>query len=82
MWWLGTVNAGTLTWANVGSTAGFGDTSHDPTWIGSFSGPGQDEVLLYSPGDHNWWLGRHTAGSMHWSLVGQGVAPGAVHGGL
>jgi hypothetical protein len=82
VWWLGTINAGTLTWANVGNTAGFGDTSHDPTWIGSFSGPGQDEVLFYSPGDYNWWLGRHTAGNMHWSLVGQGVAPGAVHGGL
>ena len=65
----------TLTWAMVGNTAGFGDTSHDPTWIGSFSGPGQDEVLFYSPGDHNggsaWTCGEACTG--HW--LGRALRP-------
>lgn len=66
----------------VGNTKGFGNTSHDPTWIGSFSGTGHAEVLFYSPGDHNWWLGRFVNGTMQWTLVGTGVAPSPVIGSL
>jgi hypothetical protein len=47
--------------------------SHDPTWIGAFAGAGRAEVLFYSPGDHNWWLGSTTSGVLHWFLTGQGV---------
>ncbi|MFL6137914.1 MAG: exo-alpha-sialidase, partial [Frankiaceae bacterium] len=71
-WWLGTCNAtGTMTWALAGNTKGFGNTASDPTWIGDFAGIGHDQVLLYSPGDHNWWLGTCNAtGTMTWALAG------------
>jgi len=80
-WWLGTVNGNTLSWALAGSSSGFGNTSHDPTWIGSFSGSGRAEVLFYSPGDHHWWLGRFTGTALHWTLVGTGLTIGPVIGG-
>ncbi len=43
----------------------------DPTWTGNFTGTGRDQVLFYSPGDKNWWLGslnRH--GTMTWKHAG------------
>jgi len=80
-WWLGTVNGNTLGWTQAGNTSGFGNTSQDPTWIGSFSGSGRAEVLFYSPGDHHWWLGRFTGTNLQWTLVGTGLDIGPVIGG-
>ena len=74
-WWLGTITGTTLNWGLVGNTKGFGNTSHYPTWIGAFSGPGRSEVLFYSPGDHNWWLGTITGTTLNWTLVRRGVGP-------
>ena len=75
-WWLGSVAGGKLSWTLVGETrnpAGwnFGDTSHDPTWIGDFTGAGHAQVLFYSPGDGHWWLGSVAGGKLSWSLVAQ-----------
>jgi hypothetical protein len=62
---------GLLNWTLAGNTAGFGNTAGDPTWIGDFSGSGRSEVLFYSPGDHNWWLGSVSAnGQLNWTLAG------------
>jgi hypothetical protein len=65
-WWLSTDNTATaqFDWALVSSTReptdiDFGDTSHDPTWIGDFTGSGHSQVLFYYPGDGNWWLGSY-----------------------
>ena len=52
-WWVGTVNRTSLSWALWGNTSGFGNTVHDPTWTGNFTGQGRTEVLFYSPGDYN-----------------------------
>jgi hypothetical protein len=72
-WWVGTVNGTSLSWALWGNTSGFGNTVHDPTWTGNFTGQGRTEVLFYSPGDYNWWLGTSNAGRQQWALVGQGA---------
>ena len=48
----------------------FGDTSHDPTWIGDFTGVGHSQVLFYSPGDGHWWLATYNTGKgqFDWTL--------------
>src|ERR1700704_2786019 len=57
-WWLGTVVNGQLNWALAGNTAGFGHGINDgrPFWIGDFDGSGRHDILIYYPGDDNWWL--------------------------
>ena len=70
---------GLLNWTLAGNTAGFGNTAGDPTWIGDFSGSGRSEVLFYSPGDHNWWLGSVSGnGQLTWQLAGNTAGFGQV----
>jgi hypothetical protein len=70
-WFLGSFSkAGKLTWKLATNSAGFGDTASDPTWIGDFSGSGRAQVLFYSPGDQNWFLGSFSkAGKLTWKLA-------------
>jgi hypothetical protein len=71
-WWLGTYDGNQLQWSSAGNTAGFGHRINDgrPFWIGDFDGDGRDEVLFYSPGDDNWWLGKYNGTQLAWSLAG------------
>ncbi len=58
-WYLGATQGATLTWLDVGDTSGFGDLADGrPVWAGDFNGDGRSDVLFYSPGDDNWWLGE------------------------
>ena len=62
-WWLSFLTEeGKFIWDNVGNTSGFGNLQDGrPLWVGNFSNPnGCSQMLLYSPGDHNWWLSALT----------------------
>jgi len=71
-WWLATWSAGRLSWSFAGNTAGFGHAINDgrPFWVGDFDGDGQADVLMYYPGDGNWWLGAHSGGQLQWRFIG------------
>ena len=78
-WWLATWSAGRLSWSFAGkSMARFGHAINDgrPFWVGDFDGDGQADVLMYYPGDGNWWLGAHSGGQLQWRFIGNtlGVA--------
>ena len=50
---------------------GFGNLADGrPFWVADFNGDGRDELLFYSPGDDNWWLGTRSGTQVVWSLVG------------
>ena len=58
-WYLGATQGATLAWSDVGDTRGFGDLADGrPIWAGDFNGDGHADILFYSPGDDNWWLGE------------------------
>jgi chaperonin cofactor prefoldin len=58
-WYLGATQGATLAWSDVGDTRGFGDLADGrPIWAGDFTGAGRGDILFYSPGDDNWWLGE------------------------
>ena len=69
-WWLGTFNGTTLSWNLAGNTRGFGNTAGDPTWTGDFTGNGHADVLFYSPGDQNWWLGTFSGTALGQTFAG------------
>jgi hypothetical protein len=74
-WWLGSYANEQLQWSLISQTRNpngldFGDTSKSPTWIGDLSGSGHSQVLFYSPGDDNWWLGSYSGNQLNWSKVG------------
>jgi hypothetical protein len=56
-------------WSFAGNTKGFSNTQGNPTWIGDFTASGHSQVLFYSPGDQNWWLGSYANGQLQWSLI-------------
>ena len=50
---------------------GFGNLADKrPFFTGDFNGDGKNEILFYTPGDHNWWLGTFTGNKLTWALVG------------
>jgi hypothetical protein len=65
-----------FTWSNISNTTGFGNISSDPIWIGDFGATGHSQVLFYSPGDDNWWLGSFNGSQLAWNLVGNTVGFG------
>jgi hypothetical protein len=75
-WWRGTDVHGAFQWVLAGNTQGgdggpnFGNTAGDPIWSGDFEGVGKDQVLLYSPGDGNWFLGTDSGGKFEWAPAG------------
>jgi hypothetical protein len=77
-WWLGRMNAGELQWSLVSNTLGAipGDPNFGqvwdgrPFWTGSFSRADATEILLYYPGDDNWWLASWKDGRLSWSFAG------------
>ncbi len=82
-WWLGSIDptqpiGNELQWLLVGNTAGFGHGINDgrPFWIGNFTGVNKDEILFYTPGDDNWWLGSIFLNQLQWELVGNTVGFG------
>jgi hypothetical protein len=82
-WWLGRHDGNTLVWSDAGNTAGFGHAIYDgrPFWIGRFSRADRDEVLMYYPGDGNWWCGTYDGNQLEWSLCGNTGTPNTVVGG-
>ena len=82
-WFLGTVNAqNQMTWSLAGNTAGFGDLSQNHTFFsGDFNGDGRMDVMFYSPGDGNWFLGTiNNQNQLTWSLVGNTAGFGNISG--
>ena len=79
-WWLGTFIGRTLTWSLAGNTAGFGNLADGrPIWTADFAGTGRTDILFYSPGDRNWWLGQFDAsGNLTWNLAGNTAGFGQV----
>ena len=72
-WWFGTLSGEKqVRWTLAGNTAGFGQLADGrPIWSGNFQGGSQADVLFYSPGDRNWWLGTlNSQNQLTWSLVG------------
>ena len=81
-WWLGQVTImltgiPVLTWVNVSNTA-FGNMADGrPVWNADFTGEGRADILFYSPGDGNWWIGKIAglvtgpidASTFTWNLV-------------
>src|SRR5262249_52256735 len=48
-------------------------------WVGNFDGQGGDDLLLYSPDDQNWWIGRFdSSGSLSWVQAGNTTGFGQV----
>jgi hypothetical protein len=71
-WFIGTVNAGVLSWLSAGNTKGFGDIT-DPghqIQIGHFGGGPLSEIVFYYNGDGNWWRGSLQNQSLVWNLAG------------
>jgi hypothetical protein len=68
-WWLGRFSAMQLRWSLACNTSDFGDLNDDrPFWVGDFLGTKHDDLLFYTPGDSNWWLGHFSASQqLKWS---------------
>jgi kumamolisin len=81
-WWLGSVVNGQLTYQFAGNTAGFGALADGrPFLTGFFAGLPQEQIMFYSPSDHNWWLGTiGDNGQLGWQLVGNTVELGPMAG--
>jgi hypothetical protein len=75
-WWLGTFSGNTLSFVLAADTTGFGNTASDPTWTGNFTGTGKGEVLFFSPGDNNWWLGTFSGNELSWFLTNNSAGIG------
>jgi len=69
-WWLGTFSANQLSWVKAGNTQGFGNISKDEFWIGAFNGGNDTQILFYSIGDSNWWLGTFSGSQLSWTKAG------------
>ena len=70
-WWLGRFTETRLNWKLVGNTAGFGNLADGrPIWMGKFIEAGQINLLFYSPGDGNWWVGYLEEERLNWKLAG------------
>ncbi len=71
-WFLGTVSASNqLTWTLVGNTTGFGNISADKFFTGDFTHSGSQQVMFYSIGDSNWFIGSiNNSGQLTWNLAG------------
>ncbi len=78
-WWLGSFNGTSLGWRLAGNTAGFGQVGDGrPFWTGRFSRTDRTQLIFFSPGDHNWWLGTYDGNQIGWSLVGNTAGFGQV----
>jgi hypothetical protein len=77
-WWLGASDGTALNWKNLGSTSSYGNllASDHRLLTGDFNGDGKRDVLMYSGGDGNWWLGASTGTSLTWSQAGNRVGLG------
>ncbi len=69
-WWLGTFSGTSLSWTLADNSSGFGNIASDRFFTGNFTGTGHTQVLFYSPGDSNWWLGTFSGTSLSWTLAG------------
>ena len=87
-WWLAQWDAGSdqFDWRVVSRTrerrgVNLGDSSHDPTRIGDFTGSGRSEVLLYTPSSDQWWLSQWNgdAGQFDWKVVSRTRDPRGIN---
>jgi hypothetical protein len=58
--------------------ASIGNIADINTWTGSFTAPGQDEVLYYSPTTYRWFIGQRSGLTMTWNPVGNTAGFGQV----
>jgi hypothetical protein len=70
----GSVAFGSMTWttfADTGDTA-WANPASTTSWVGSFSGGGQQQILTYDTSDSNWFLGTlsSTATTITWTNLG------------
>ena len=78
-WWLGSWSGTQFSWRLVSQTAGFGNTSSDPTWIGDFTGSGHAQVLFYSASSEgSWWLGSYSGTGLSWELIQRTANPSGI----
>ncbi len=64
-------NGHSFQWSLAGNTRGFGNlTTGQRFFVDDFNGDDQTEVMFYSPGDHNWWLGSFSGTQLIWRLDG------------
>jgi hypothetical protein len=71
-WWLGTSSGSAFSFANAGSTSGFGnlgDGSH-ALYAGDFTGDGKSDVAFFYNGDDNWWMGVSDGSKLTWHGAG------------
>ncbi len=79
-----TLGEGGVIWRWVGNSNHLGNVGDGrPILVGAFSpGSTRAELLFYTPGDHNWYLGRLNANlKLEWTLVGNTKAFGDLHDG-
>jgi hypothetical protein len=70
--WFGLSDGQKLTWSRAVNVAGFGnlvDGGH-AFYIADFNGDKKTDVLFYSTGDSNWWLGTSSGTALSFALVG------------
>ena len=71
-WWLGRFSdKQQLRWSLACNTSNFGNLDDDrPFWVGDFLGTKRADLLFYTPGDGNWWLGHFSdKQQLKWSKV-------------
>lgn len=70
VWRVAAHTDGQLKWAPAGTTPPFGTiTDGRPTWTGSFTRKGQDQLFSYSARDGHCWLGGYDGTALGWTLA-------------
>ncbi len=63
--------------------SGFGNLTDGKhrMWVDGFGAGGGKQILFYYEGDHNWWLGTSSGGTIAWELVGNTAGFGNLNDG-
>src|SRR5262249_8089409 len=71
-WYMAHSDGAQLTWHKAGNTAGFGDLLDGGHYLvtGDFNGDHKTDVLMYYPGDGNWWMGLSDGNAIPFHLAG------------
>jgi hypothetical protein len=77
-WWLGPYDGNKIQWKLVSESAGFGNISTLPTYVGNMDGDNKSDVLFYYGGDGHWWLGPYDGNKIQWKLVSESAGFGNI----
>ena len=78
-WWLGYFSNNQLHWQLANNSSGFGNLLEGHKfWVGNFTSSQQLDLLFYSPGDGNWWVGYLEEERLNWKLAGNTAGFGNV----